>query len=80
MISKKLDEDSLRNMFSRFGLIEECSILRDANGNSRGCGFVTFSSKASALNAIKTMHQSTMMEVKVFHVQHLWYKKVPWCS
>ena len=63
MISKKLAENDLRHMFNRFGLIEECSILRDPNGVSRGCGFVTFASKACALNAIKGMHQSTIMEV-----------------
>lgn len=63
MISKKLDELSLRSLFCRFGLIEECSILRDpVTGQSRGCGFVTFSSKACALTAIKTMHHSTTME------------------
>lgn len=62
MLSKKMNEMDLRSMFCRFGLIEECSILRDSNGLSRGCGFVTFSSKLCALNAIKVMHQSTTSE------------------
>ncbi|CAG7835605.1 unnamed protein product [Allacma fusca] len=62
MLSKKLMESDVRIMFNRFGLIEECSILRDSNGVSRGCGFVTFASKACALNAIKAMHQSTIMD------------------
>jgi RNA recognition motif-containing protein len=66
MLSKKMNELDLREMFCRFGLIEECSILRDGNNLSRGCGFVTFSSKACALNAIKTMHHSTTMDVCVF--------------
>lgn len=63
MLSKKMNEMDLRGMFCRFGLIEECSILRDGNGQSRGCGFVTFSSKLCALNAIKVMHQSQTSEV-----------------
>lgn len=63
MICKKVTEMDLRTMFCRFGLIEECSILRDGNGMSRGCGFVTFSSKACALSAIKGMHHSTTMDV-----------------
>jgi len=62
MLSKKVSEIDLRGMFCRFGLIEECSILRGGD-TSRGCGFVTFSSKAAALNAIRAMHHSTTMEV-----------------
>ncbi|ODM95845.1 CUGBP Elav-like family member 5 [Orchesella cincta] len=62
MLSKKINEMDLRAMFCRFGLIEECSILRDGSGQSRGCGFVTFSSKLCALNAIKVMHHSSTME------------------
>ena len=63
MLSKTFNEPDLRLMFGRFGLIEETSVLRDNGGSSRGCGFITFASKACALNAIKTMHQSTIMDV-----------------
>ena len=69
MISKNFNEPDLRMMFGRFGLIEETSVLRDNAGASRGCGFITFSSKACAHNAIKTMHQSTIMDVSVILVQ-----------
>ena len=36
MLSKKLTETEVRNMFAQFGNIEECLVLRDANGCSRG--------------------------------------------
>lgn len=62
MLSKKFVENDVRAMFSGHGQIEECSILRDQAGNSRGCAFVTFSSKQSAVSAIKALHQSTTME------------------
>lgn len=62
MLSKKLCENDVRAMFSNHGTIEECTVLRDANGQSRGCAFVTFASKQSALNAIKAMHHSQTME------------------
>lgn len=62
MLSKKYTENDVRNMFGVFGTIEECSVLRD-NGQSKGCAFVTFSSKQSAINASKTLHHSQTMEV-----------------
>ncbi|XP_064174846.1 CUGBP Elav-like family member 2 isoform X1 [Anguilla rostrata] len=62
MISKKCNENDIRVMFSPFGQIEESRILRGPDGLSRGCAFITFSSRAMAQNAIKAMHQSQTME------------------
>ncbi|XP_078000288.1 CUGBP Elav-like family member 1 isoform X6 [Glandiceps talaboti] len=62
MVSKKCNETDTRLMFAPYGTIEECTVLRDAQGNSRGCAFVTFSTRQSALNAIKILHQSSTME------------------
>lgn len=36
MVSKKLSENDIRMMFAPFGTIEDCTVLRDANGASRG--------------------------------------------
>uniref|UniRef100_A0A8C6T5F2 CUGBP Elav-like family member 2 n=2 Tax=Neogobius melanostomus TaxID=47308 RepID=A0A8C6T5F2_9GOBI len=62
MVSKKYGENEVRIMFSSFGQIEECRILRGPDGQSRGCAFVTFATRAMAQNAIKTMHHSQTME------------------
>ncbi|XP_066561158.1 CUGBP Elav-like family member 2 isoform X8 [Amia ocellicauda] len=62
MVSKKCNENDIRVMFSPFGQIEECRILRGPDGLSRGCAFVTFSTRVMAQNAIKAMHQSQTME------------------
>ncbi|XP_064211206.1 CUGBP Elav-like family member 1 isoform X1 [Tribolium castaneum] len=62
MLSKKLCENDVRTLFSGYGTIEECTVLRDTAGNSKGCAFVTFASKQSALSAIKALHQSQTME------------------
>uniref|UniRef100_A0A3Q2ZAD2 CUGBP Elav-like family member 2 n=1 Tax=Hippocampus comes TaxID=109280 RepID=A0A3Q2ZAD2_HIPCM len=62
MVSKKYGENEVRMMFSSFGQLEECRILRGPDGQSRGCAFVTFATRAMAQNAIKTMHHSQTME------------------
>ncbi|XP_043938663.1 CUGBP Elav-like family member 1 isoform X2 [Protopterus annectens] len=62
MISKKCSENDIRLMFSPYGRVEECRILRGPDGLSRGCAFITFTSRAMAHNAIKAMHQSQTME------------------
>ncbi|OXU30869.1 hypothetical protein TSAR_008848 [Trichomalopsis sarcophagae] len=61
MLSKKFTENDVRNMFDVYGEIEECSVLRE-NGQSKGCAFVTFASKQSAVLAIKALHHSQTME------------------
>lgn len=62
MLSKKYNENDVRQMFETFGAIEECTVLRDTSGQSKGCAFVTFTSKQCAINAIKAMHHSKTME------------------
>ncbi|XP_032684743.1 CUGBP Elav-like family member 2 isoform X10 [Odontomachus brunneus] len=62
MLSKKFTENDVRNMFSVYGMIEECSVLRDSTGKSKACAFVTFASKQYAINAIKALHHSQTME------------------
>ncbi|XP_022236585.1 CUGBP Elav-like family member 2 isoform X1 [Limulus polyphemus] len=62
MLSKKCNENDVRIMFSPFGSIEECTVLRDASGQSKGCGFVTYGSRQCAINAIKGMNHSQTME------------------
>lgn len=36
MVSKKYNESDVRVMFNSFGTIEECTVLRDTNGVSKG--------------------------------------------
>jgi len=62
MLSKKCTENDVRMMFSPFGQIEELTVLREQNGQSKGCAFVTYTQKQCAQNAIKSMHHSQTME------------------
>ncbi|UJR26490.1 hypothetical protein I4U23_007817 [Adineta vaga] len=62
MISKSCHEEDIKQLFKLFGSIEECTVLRDTNNRSRGCAFVTYQKRQSALNAIRTMHHSCTMD------------------
>ncbi|CAH2991091.1 unnamed protein product [Chilo suppressalis] len=55
MLNKKLSENDVRSLFAGHGAIEECTVLRDAQGQSKGCAFVTFVSKQAAIAAIKVV-------------------------
>ena len=36
MLNKQMNEDDVRHIFEPFGAIEECTILRGPNGESKG--------------------------------------------
>lgn len=55
MLNKKYNEQDVRQLFSSQGCIEECTVLRDQNGQSKGCAFVTYATKQSAISAIKVI-------------------------
>ena len=61
MLNKKYNEADVRQLFAGHGTIEECTVLRDQNGQSKGCAFVTFDTKQHAIGAIKvSAYQSNM--------------------
>ncbi|KAF6039408.1 Celf2 [Bugula neritina] len=62
MISKKLSETDIKQLFQPYGAIDDCMILRDTSGTSRGCAFVTYTARDSAITAIRSMHHSVTME------------------
>ena len=61
MLGKQQTEDEVREIFVNYGAIEECTILRDQNGNSKGCAFVKLSSTDAAQRAITELHGSRTM-------------------
>nr|ADF47437.1 Bruno 5-like protein [Dugesia japonica] len=62
MLSKNQTDENVQNMFTKFGKIEECTVLKDQNGNSKGCAFVKFLNHTDARAAINALHASQKME------------------
>ncbi|XP_063946863.1 polyadenylate-binding protein 8 isoform X3 [Daucus carota subsp. sativus] len=51
-----IDDDKLKNLFSEFGTITSCKVMRDPRGISRGSGFVAFSTPEEATRALAEMN------------------------
>ena len=66
MLSKTASEEDVQRMFQRFGPVEEVTVLRDREGQSKGCAFIKFSSRQQAQQAINEMHGSEIMAVGAF--------------
>lgn len=66
MLSKTVQEDEVRAMFQEYGTVEEVTVLRDKEGNSKGCAFIKFGSRQQAQAAINKMHGSQIMMVSVY--------------
>ncbi|KAK4768727.1 hypothetical protein SAY87_003868 [Trapa incisa] len=54
-LDDSIDDDKLKELFSEFGTITSCKVMRDPNGVSRGSGFVAFSTADEASRALSAM-------------------------
>ncbi|KAH7415671.1 hypothetical protein KP509_14G056400 [Ceratopteris richardii] len=55
-IGREITEEALKEEFHGYGEITSLIIMKDADGNSKGFGFVSFKTKESAENALKSMN------------------------
>ncbi|PON67170.1 Polyadenylate binding protein [Trema orientale] len=55
-LDDSITDDKLKELFSEFGTITSCKVMRDPNGVSRGSGFVAFSTAEEASRALVEMN------------------------
>ncbi|KAL7127508.1 hypothetical protein ABFS83_14G257800 [Erythranthe nasuta] len=65
-LDKGIDNKSLHDTFSTFGNILSCKIATDANGQSKGYGFVQFDSEEGAQKAIDKLDGMLLNDKQVY--------------
>ncbi|XP_011074396.1 polyadenylate-binding protein 8-like [Sesamum indicum] len=55
-LDDSIDDDKLKELFTEFGNITSCKVMRDPSGISRGSGFVAFSTPEEASRALSEMN------------------------
>ncbi|KHN78058.1 Polyadenylate-binding protein 1 [Toxocara canis] len=53
----ELDKEELEKLFSKFGKITSCAVMTDAEGRSKGFGFVAFDNPEDAEKAVNEMNE-----------------------
>lgn len=64
-LSPDFNDEQVSRLFAPYGTVEDVSILRDKDGISKKAAFVRMGSRAEALNAIQSLHQSQTLPVCV---------------
>ncbi|KAL5987720.1 Polyadenylate-binding protein 8 [Asimina triloba] len=65
-LDDSIDDDKLREMFSGFGTITSCKVMREPSGVSRGSGFVAFSTAEEASGALAEMHGKVVVGKRLY--------------
>ncbi|PKU74515.1 Flowering time control protein FCA [Dendrobium catenatum] len=61
-LNKRATEKEVEEIFAAYGHVEDVYLMKDEMKQSRGCGFIKFSSRDMALAALNALHGSYVMK------------------
>lgn len=62
MAPKSANEDEIRAVFAPYGTLREIHVIRNQDGTNKGCAFVKYTTRQSALDAIDALHEQYTMQ------------------
>lgn len=62
MAPKSANEDEIRAVFAPYGTLREIHVIRNQDGTNKGCAFVKYTTRQSALDAIEALHEQYTMQ------------------
>ncbi|KAJ4714835.1 Polyadenylate-binding protein [Melia azedarach] len=65
-LDDSISDEKLQELFSEFGTITSCKVMRDPNGISRGSGFVAFSTSEEASRALTEMNGKMLVSKPLY--------------
>ncbi|KAF5448172.1 hypothetical protein F2P56_028728 [Juglans regia] len=65
-LDDSIGDDKFKELFSQFGTITSCKVMRDPNGISRGSGFVAFSTPEEASRAMSEMNGKMLVSKPLY--------------
>lgn len=65
-LSRTTTEGEIRELFSEFGTVEECTLVMDqVTGKSKGFGFVEMPDKDEAMKALNALHEQPVAKNRI---------------
>ncbi|GLJ31443.1 hypothetical protein SUGI_0630970 [Cryptomeria japonica] len=65
-LDDSIDDDKLKELFSEYGTITSCKVMRDPQGQSRGSGFVAFTSSEDANRAVIALNSKIVVSKPLY--------------
>jgi len=69
-LDETIQDDYFRDIFSKYGTITSARIMRDAEGNSKGFGFVCYSSAEEATRAVQDQNGKILKSKPLYVALH----------
>ncbi|KAK2995227.1 hypothetical protein RJ640_006966 [Escallonia rubra] len=65
-LDDSIDDEKLKELFSEFGTVTSCKVMREPTGISRGSGFVAFSTPEEASRALAEMNGKMLVSKPLY--------------